>query len=239
MLESLNQLDHHVFSAINGVAGEFRGLDRVIVFIRDSYIAKGIPVMMIWWGLWFDQRPGARQTREGLLAALAVSIVAIFVGRLLALTLPFRDRPIHDAAMEVIVPVGARAETLMGWSSFPSDHAVLFFSLATGIFLVNRIMGGILLFHAVTIISLPRIYSGLHFPGDILFGALIGVVVTLLAFSFFKTLAYRLNALSIAERHAHIFYPVLFFITFQTASMFDSSRDLVNFLYAAARALGT
>ncbi|TVP77657.1 MAG: phosphatase PAP2 family protein [Puniceicoccaceae bacterium] len=224
---------------INGLAGEIRGVDRVVVFLRDSYLAKGVPVMMVWWGLWFHSDPRGGQSRERLLAVLAVAITAIFVGRLSALTLPFRDRPLHDAALEVIVPTGARAETLMGWSSFPSDHAVLFFALATGIFLVNRVFGVLLFIHAALIISIPRIYSGLHFPGDILFGALIGIGVTLVIFFGIARWLSRHSIVSLASRYGYISYPLLFFITFQTASMFDSSRDLVQFVYGIARAITT
>jgi undecaprenyl-diphosphatase len=239
LLELLKHADHHLFSMINGLAGEIRGLDRIVVFLRDSYLAKGVPVMMVWWGLWFHRDSRVGQSRERLLAVLAVSIAAIFVGRLSALALPFRDRPLHDAALEVIVPTGASAGTLMGWSSFPSDHAVLFFALATGIFLVNRVFGIILFIHAAIIISIPRIYSGLHFPGDILFGALIGIVVTLVILFGVARLLNRHSVVSLVSRYSHISYPVLFLITFQTASMFDSSRDLLGFLYGIARAMTT
>jgi hypothetical protein len=60
---------------------------------------------------------------------------------------------------------------LSGWSSFPSDHACLFFALATGLCLISPVIGGLALLHASLIVSLPRIYLGLHYPTDVLAGA--------------------------------------------------------------------
>jgi hypothetical protein len=62
VLGLLQQLDHQAFFAINGLAGHVRGVDRIIVFIRDSDLVKGVPVMMIWWGLWFHQGPRTIKT---------------------------------------------------------------------------------------------------------------------------------------------------------------------------------
>src|SRR5690606_36462750 len=115
--------------------------------------------------------PGARQR---LAALLVVSVAAIFVGRVLQLVLPFRLRPIHTPGLDVGLPAGRTSEVLEGWSSMPSDHAVLFFALAVGFLLVNRWAGLAALAQAVVIVSLPRIYLGMHFPSDILVGAVIG-----------------------------------------------------------------
>jgi hypothetical protein len=67
--------------------------------------------MMVWWGLWFrNTSPPSNLARRKLLAVLVVSIAAIAVGRLLALTLPFRDRPIHSERGQIYksVPVHTR-----------------------------------------------------------------------------------------------------------------------------------
>src|SRR3989338_3784599 len=58
--------------------------------------------------------------------------------------------------------------------SFPSGHASFFFGLGTFIFLWNRRLGSVFLFLAF-IISLARVASGVHYPSDIVAGAVIGV----------------------------------------------------------------
>jgi len=237
MIETLTQLDRHIFSMINGLSGQSGVADRIVLFVRDSYVVKGVPVMMVWWGLWFSHSPSANKNRQYLLAGLVAAIAAIFAGRSLALTLPFRPRPLHDPEFDVVLPSGMTHQTLMGWSSFPSDHAVLFFALATAIFLVHRALGIILFLHAAIVISLPRVFSALHFPGDLLSGALIGISITLVLLFPLARAIDKFGVLPLIERYRHFSYPIIFFIAFQAASMFDSSRDLIRLMDSLTSAL--
>lgn len=61
-------------------------------------------------------------------------------------------------------------------TSFPSGHAAFFFALAAIVFFANR-HWGIWYFLASAAISIARIYVGVHWPLDILGGALIGIAV--------------------------------------------------------------
>lgn len=238
MLGLLQQLDHATFSLINGLVGHSGALDQLVRFILYSDIAKGIPVMMIWWGLWFrDTAPSSNLARQRLLAVLAVAFAAIFAGRLLALTLPFRYRPIHSPEIDVALPANMSPSLLQGWSAFPSDHAVLFFALAAGIYMVHRWLGLLLFAHAAIVVSVPRIYFGVHWPGDILFGALIGIFITLMLVPHITRLFARHDALIIESRYPFLVYPALFFITFQVASMFGSLREALVFILSGARSL--
>ncbi len=63
--------------------------------------------------------------------------------------------------------------------SFPSDHAAVAFAIAFGVFAFSRRVG-ILFLAAATLISLSRIALGLHYPSDVLAGALVGWVAALL-----------------------------------------------------------
>src|SRR3989344_5598488 len=58
--------------------------------------------------------------------------------------------------------------------SFPSGHAAFFFALATGVFFYKKWWG--VLFYAFALaIGLGRIATGLHWPSDILGGAVLGL----------------------------------------------------------------
>jgi undecaprenyl-diphosphatase len=61
-------------------------------------------------------------------------------------------------------------------NSFPSGHATLFFALATIIFLYNKKAGALYLLFAM-LISLARVFCGIHWPIDILGGAVIGILL--------------------------------------------------------------
>lgn len=60
--------------------------------------------------------------------------------------------------------------------SFPSGHAAFFFAFSTTIFQYNRRLGAV--FWVISgLISLARVFAGVHWPADVLAGAAIGVLV--------------------------------------------------------------
>ena len=59
-------------------------------------------------------------------------------------------------------------------SSFPSGHAAWFFALAMTVWYANR-KWGIWYFALATLMGIARIYAGVHWPYDIMGGAVIGV----------------------------------------------------------------
>jgi undecaprenyl-diphosphatase len=63
--------------------------------------------------------------------------------------------------------------------SFPSGHAAFSFALASYLFFHHKILGGVLLVGAL-IVSLSRVIVGIHWPLDILVGAILGVLVALI-----------------------------------------------------------
>ena len=98
--------------------------------------------------------------------------------RLLAQVLPFRVRPIYNPDLHLHFPsAGLRAATLQAWSSFPSDHAMLWMAIATGIFIIARRVGVFALLYAVVFICVPRAYLGFHYPTDLIAGAAIGIAL--------------------------------------------------------------
>jgi len=60
-------------------------------------------------------------------------------------------------------------------AAFPSGHAAFFFALSTIVYFYNKKIG-ILFFLASFLICLARVFTGIHWPLDILAGAVIGVL---------------------------------------------------------------
>ncbi len=68
-----------------------------------------------------------------------------------------------------------------GYDSFPSGHATAFFALAAAIYYYHRPLG-IVFFIFAFLISISRVLAGIHYPEDILAGAIIGIIIGRLVF---------------------------------------------------------
>ena len=75
-------------------------------------------------------------------------------------------------------------------------------------------------------IALPRIYLGLHYPTDILVGALIGIVSVCVVNGTKIRHAIGLPILKFSEKYPGLFYACFFLLCFQLASLFDDLRAL-------------
>lgn len=78
--------------------------------------------------------------------------------------------------------------------SFPSGHAAFYFAIATVVFLYLKkvyphtkfgVGAGLLFYLASFLISIARVFSGIHWPSDILAGAIIGIFSGWLIILFF------------------------------------------------------
>ena len=188
---------------------------------------KGLPIAMLFWGLWFTGGERRPERRVGLFAILLMSVIALFTGRALADALPFRARPM---ASEDVMGEAARSQFLDYGSAMPSDHAVFFFAVAGGFYMISKPAGLLVLLHSAIIVCVPRVLSGRHFAGDIVVGALIGTAIAILLLP----LIWRaLNAVGTGRlinwldlRWPQLAYPALFFATFQIAVMAYGLREL-------------
>jgi undecaprenyl-diphosphatase len=224
---AINRFDTTLIQALNARVGTSPLCDNLIEFLSGNDLVKGALIIGLCWWYWFRQTDAAtrQETRERLVCTLLAGIVGIVLARILALTLPFRMRPRFEPSLHFVLPKGAASVDIWNWSSFPSDHAVMFAALAGGIFFISRRMGVLALLYAIFVIGLPRVYLGFHYPTDILVGVVLGVVC-----------AYCMNLKAIRSRIAGkvvsweytspgAFYVSLFILSFLFATMFNSLRD--------------
>lgn len=224
-------MDLFLLGLVNGYAGDNILFDQTIDHISNNYLFKGAVPLLFFWYFWARENSETAARRRKLVALLITAIAAIGLGRGLALFLPFRFRPIADPDVALNIPTGEFNPPLSAWSSFPSDHAVMFFTIAVAFAWISRPASALLLLHALIVVSLPRIFLGLHWPSDIAAGAAAGAVLA----AILMPVSIRLIDAVGVERvpPKSLAMPILVLITLETATMFSASRGLLGALAKA------
>jgi len=233
----MNNFDTGIVRFLNEFSQQSPVFDHVVAYLGDSNLLKGGIIVALLWMLWLRPGDDIEQRRRTILRTLTGCAVAILVARGLAVLLPFRSRPLHDDNLSFALPLGFDPRALEGWSSFPSDHAALFFGLAAGIFSLSKKIGWFILLHAILIVSLPRLYLGIHYPTDIVVGAIIGWFCVWLANRLSPTDWFAGYCLGVLNKHPSFFYICFYLITFQIAVLFDDVRGLGHLIVDTAKYL--
>ena len=162
-------MNYHLFQLINGPAGSNDRLDDALEWAATWLIfvigvLAAIPVLT-----------ALRSKGWAALTRVVMSLLVAFAaGQLVAAgsseLRPFQTHPVHQ-----LIPHA-------GGGSLPSDHATAAFSLAfaVGAFLSWR--WGAALTALAVVVAFARVWTGVHYPSDVLAGAAIGAgVVSVIA----------------------------------------------------------
>lgn len=110
-----------------------------------------------------------KKTRKSGIAVLVSYGLVFLTGQLILKDLIARPRPCHiDEAIELIVKKPSSF-------SCPSTHSAWAFAAATAIFMHHK-KAGIGVCVLAAIIGFSRLYLFVHFPTDVLFGAVLGAL---------------------------------------------------------------
>jgi undecaprenyl-diphosphatase len=224
----MNKFDLAVLTYLNSFANRYPAIDAAVTSSQGNNLLKGGILIAVWWYYWFRDNARATQdaTQAKLLGGLVAMVVGLFVARIMAATLPFRMRPFSNPELHFVIPHSDGSPPgLTTWSSFPSDHAVVWFSIAATIFLIGRRTGWLMLAY-VSLLSLLRVYSGYHHPTDILAGAVLAIVFVKVFTSEYAVRKLVVPVFKLRDTRSGIFYALLFLATFEMASMFNGVRAL-------------
>ena len=223
----MNFLDKFTLSLINGLAGQWLAADKAIAFLSNYQLLKGgVLVALMWWA-WFSPVGIQARNRAHVMATLMGCFVAVLAGRAMPHFLPLRLRPLHDPDVDVRLAHGMARVVLDGASSFPSDHAVLFFSLSVGLLFVSRAVGLFAIGYTTLFIALPRVYLGLHYPTDILAGGLLGGLIAVLFNRYAASGVAVASVTRFSSLKPQFFYPLFFLVSYQIAELFEGVRALI------------
>ena len=149
-------MDYLIFQQINSLAGKSVYLDNLAIFFAGyfEYVLAALVFLLLWkkWGAVFRVFAAAILARYGF-----VELIRFFL---------VRPRPFVENNVNLLLEhTGA---------SFPSGHAAFFFALSFIVYHYNK-KAGTGFFIASFLISISRVFCGIHWPTDILAGAIIGV----------------------------------------------------------------
>ena len=168
----LNNWDHQLFLFLNGLHADW--LDPVMTFFSSE---RGwIPFYAVLLFLVFY-----KYRWKGLWVMLGVAVLIICSDQISAHVFkPIfqRLRPCYDPLIEDVVylPKGKPG----GHYGFISSHAANTFALASFIYMTMKkhySKIGWIMFTWAILVSYSRIYMGVHFPGDIICGAAVGMIL--------------------------------------------------------------
>lgn len=175
MTEFLNEIDTAIFLAVNGVHSPF--FDSFMTLFTGRFIWIPMYVMVLW--ILFRNRTRTAAFIYLLMLVVAIAVTDQFCASVIRPAVE-RMRPSnpHNALSQFTYIVN---EYRGGNYGFPSCHAANSFALAAFLSLLVKRWGFTVFIVTWAVLnSYSRLYLGVHYPGDLMAGALIGCAAGLL-----------------------------------------------------------
>ncbi len=172
-------IDHYILLGINSLAGISPFFDGLILFFAKYHIYVMTAAILVIVGAVFFRGFSEERRRAWEMAAFSVASALTARFGFTELIRLFYDRPRpFDLPAEVLTKAGIDHINQLiphaSGGSFPSGHAAFAFAIAAAVsFYYPRL--GIFFWPSAILIGLGRIAAGVHWPSDILGGALVGI----------------------------------------------------------------
>jgi undecaprenyl-diphosphatase len=173
MVPSIVSLDHSLFYHLYNLSGRSQVVDFLIVFFGEYLIY--LVILFVFWHAYRMWRKGGL---KDLVPYAEASVSVVFARGILE---PFihlfydRVRPFIALSLSHNLIIDAAP-------SFPSGHTIVMFALATSVYFYDRKFGWFLYVCGI-LIGLGRVAGGVHYPSDILGGAVLGIIVGWLVYA--------------------------------------------------------
>jgi len=192
MLDILLKIDNIIFQLIN-INLNYPLFDSFFVFFHDFHknLMFIIPLLTLWFFSIFKDKK--RRLALVILIPLAI-IITDQIGSYIK-DYKLRDRPymaIESNKINLLVKVsqnedGSYKQTQSSQKSFPSNHSANIWALSL---IVGYLYANVKTYFIIlaSLISISRVYIGVHYPLDIIFGAIIGILVGSLLIKIYQKL---------------------------------------------------
>ena len=173
----MNQI---IFNYLNNLAGKSYYFDLIIIFFAQYFPYLVVASIIFFWIFGKDKKRKMKFVIFSFFSAIFARFVVTEAIRYFDnVSRPFVDNNVNQLIFH---------ETS---NSFPSGHATFFFALATAVALGHSVSKRtlsvpIIFFIAAIFISIFRVMAGIHWPLDILGGAIVGILTTYLMYLIFN-----------------------------------------------------
>lgn len=154
-------LDLLIFQKINSLAEKSVCFDSLAIFCAE-YLGYILIIVLVLFLL-----KNYKKYWQVVVKALTAAVLSRFVITEIIRFFWNRSRPFVENHVNLLINQSIEP-------SFPSGHASFYFALSTVVFFFNKKLG-ILFLLVSALISVSRIFVGVHWPSDILAGTLIGI----------------------------------------------------------------
>ncbi len=165
---SFSQFNIDIFRAINDLGKQYSFLNSAMIFLAE-YMVYILGLIII--AYWFT---GSRKSRMMVIQAMVAFVIAEMIGKIAG------KFHLNYQPFAVLPDVNKLVDHAVD-NSFPSDHTILFFSICFSFWLVRKKTGWLWLILAFCV-AISRIWVGVHYPFDVVIGALIGCVSALFSY---------------------------------------------------------
>ena len=185
-MESLAHLDSDLFLFLNGLHAEW--MDKVMVLITQMWVWFPLYLLLIY----LTAKHYGKRCWWVILAVAVVVLCSDQLASHVCKPLFQRLRPCYNVDFQDLIhlPKGMAG----GQYGFVSSHAANTFAVAaflTAALRKNYKWMGFVLYPWAFISSYTRIYIGYHYPGDIVCGAILGILIGLILWKVFQLVIIR------------------------------------------------
>ena len=165
-------MDLLFFQKLNGLVFTSKVLDYIGIFLA-SYLPWILGAILVALFIWKKNRIMV------LSAAISVFLSRIVITEILKIII---HRPRPYVVLDLVKKIIPENSDL---KSMPSGHAAIFFAIAMAVYLYNKKLG-IFFFIGAILMGIARVFCGVHWPSDILVGAIIGILSAIIVDKIFK-----------------------------------------------------